>query len=115
MKGLSVQVLMIVNLISPSFCSPLSLIEIYLTSSNSGSSLANIENVFHFDPIGVRSATFKTNMIGYVTPKDDYWKIPLLRNHLDQRRYFFAFTGVTSGIDPDASSPLRNIKIPLLN
>ena len=103
------QLLMIVNLSFPSFSSPLPLVEIYLTSSSSGTNLANIENVFHFDPSGVPAAAFKTKMIGYVTPKDDDWKIPLLRKLFDQRRDLFASEEDTSNIDPAASFETKNI------
>ena len=56
------------------------------SGSDTGTSLANIEEEFNLCPWTKSPAAFKKSYVGYQVPPEDSWRLPLLEKLLVERR-----------------------------
>ena len=61
--------------------------------------MANIQNLFNLDPRKDPVSSFKEAMVGYQTPANDTWRLPLLRKLMEQRRELSACEEDVTNID----------------
>ena len=67
--------------------------------SVTGRNLANIQNLFNLDPRKDPVCSFKEAMVGYQTPDNETWRLPLLRKLMEQRRELSACEEDVANID----------------